>query len=204
MVSEAFRYMLESYSDLKIVSECGDGKSAISEQINTRPDIVLMDVLMQGMSGLDVTRRILVKDPDAKIIILSVLGSEAAVRAIEAGARGFLSKDSPAKELYTAIRRVQGGHIYIDAATAQQMAMDSINGVVGSLKVLSPREYEVFVHLANGVSVESIASSCYMSPKTVRSHKSHIMRKLGLDNTIDFVRFAIQTGVIGDKWLPPE
>jgi len=197
LVRTGFRHILEDFARFEVVSECSNGEQAINDYVKFQPDVVLMDISMQGMNGLDATRHILNKDAAAKVIILSMQGREAAVRSLEAGAKGFLSKSSAAAEVLTAIQSVLKGHAYIDRETAQQIALYQLNGSTDNpLKVLSVREFEVFEHLAHGLSIEDIASRCFLSPKTVRSHKSHIMQKLELRNTIDFVRMAIQTGVI--------
>ncbi len=197
MVRTAFRYMLESVEHIKIVAESGDGLSAIADYARVKPDVVLMDVLMHGMGGLDAVRHILARTPDARIIVLSMMGSEIAVRAMKAGAKGYLSKSSKASEMHAAIRRVMNGKTYIDIETAQDLAANP-NRDGNPLSLLSAREFEVFVHLANGVSINVIASYCCLSPKTVRSHKSNIMHKLKVNNMVGFVRLAMQSGLITD------
>ncbi len=197
LVRAGFRHLLEDNKNMEVVVESRDGQAAVTDYSKMKPDIVLMDISMRGMSGLDATHHILSKYPDANIIILSMQGREAAVRAMEAGAKGFLSKSGAASELMTAIHSVLRGHAYIDHETAQHIAMHQLNGSGDNpLTILSAREYEIFVHLANGVAVDTIARRCCLSPKTVRSHKSHIMQKLDIGNTIDFVRLAMRAGII--------
>ncbi len=203
VVRTAFRYMLESANKIKVIAESYDGLSAIADFTRLRPDIVLMDVLMHGMGGLDAIRHILARDQDARIIVLSMMGCDVAVRAMEIGARGYLCKCSKASEVHVAIHRVMNGQTYIDSETAQELAANP--GRSGSpLSVLSTREYEVFVHLANGVSTNMIASCCCLSPKTVRSHKSNIMHKLHVNNMVGFVRLAMKEGLITDELLSTE
>ncbi|MDX8384132.1 MAG: response regulator transcription factor [Ghiorsea sp.] len=197
LVRTGFKHLLEDTKTMEVVAESSGGRSAIADFISSKPDIVLMDMSMPDISGLEATHHILVKFPEAKIIILSMHGREAAIRAMEAGAKGFLSKSGAASELITAITSVLRGHVYIDHETAQQIAMFQLNGSSDNpLKSLSSREYEIFVHLAQGSNIDAIATHYCLSPKTVRSHKSHIMRKLELNNTIDFVRIAMRAGVI--------
>ncbi|MDX8390906.1 MAG: response regulator transcription factor [Mariprofundaceae bacterium] len=197
IVRAGFRYLLEDYPRIKVVAESSEGQIAIRDYARTKADIVLMDISMQGMGGLDATAHILAKYPEANIIILSMQGREAAIRALEAGAKGFLSKSSAASEMITAINSVLKGHTYIDHATAQEIAVYQMNGADHTpIKALSAREYEIFTHLANAVSIQDIATRCHLSPKTVRSHKAHIMLKIGAENMIDFVKIAIQSGVI--------
>ncbi|MDX8398571.1 MAG: response regulator transcription factor [Mariprofundaceae bacterium] len=197
LVRAGFRHLLEDHQGFKIVVESNDGKVAVADYAKFKPDIVLMDISMKNMSGLEATQHITKKYPDAKIIILSMQGHEAAVRTMEAGAKGFLSKSGAAAELITAIKNVMLGYAYIDRETAQKIAMHQLNGSQDNiLKALSSREYEVFTHLAKGTPIDAIAAHCCLSPKTVRSHKSHIMLKLNLNNTIDFVRLAMREGII--------
>jgi two-component system invasion response regulator UvrY len=195
LVRTAFRYLLEG-GRFSVVAESGDGREAIADYLRCRPDIVLMDIGMGRMSGLDAMRHILARDPEARIIMLSMQGQEAAERAMRAGAKGFLSKHGAASELHAAIEKVVQGRSYIDQQTAQQIAINQLAGDQGLLSALSPREYEIFVLLARGTAVNRIAEDCCLSPKTVRSHKSRIMRKLGLSNTVEFVRLAIKAGVV--------
>jgi len=201
MVRTAFRYMLESMARIKIVAESCDGLAAIADYARVKPDIVLMDVLMHGMGGLDAARHILAKAPDARIIVVSMMGCDVATRAIEAGARGYLCKCSKASEMHIAIQRVMNGQTYIDSETAQKLAA-SPNRNDNPLSSLTAREFEVFVHLANGVSTNAIALRCCLSPKTVRSHKSNIMHKLNVNSMVGFVRLAMQSGLITDEPLP--
>jgi len=151
---------------------------------------------MAGMSGLAVIQHLLARQADAKIIIISMLGSEVAARAMAAGAKGFLSKHAAAAEMLLAVQAVMRGECYIDHQTAQHMAISRLQGNDDPLHLLSAREYEIFIQLAKGVSVKAIAETCYLSPKTVRSHKANIMQKLSLNTTVDFVCFAIKAGVI--------
>jgi len=197
LVRTGFRYVLESDPSIHIIAESSNGKSAISDFVRTSPDIVLLDISMQQMSGLSVMQHILTRHADTKIIMISMLGHEAAIRAIDGGAKGYLSKHAAAVELLQAVHAVMAGECYIDHETAQQIALAQMQGSKDLLQCLSPREYEIFVHLANAVSINTIAEMCFLSPKTtVRSHKAHIMQKLHLKNTVDFVRYAIKAKVI--------
>jgi len=148
------------------------------------------------MSGLSVMQHILTRHADTKIIMISMLGYEAAIRSMDGGARGYLSKHAAAAELLQAVHAVMAGESYLDHETAQQIALAQMQGSKNLLQCLSAREYEIFVHLANAVSINTIAEMCFLSPKTVRSHKAHIMQKLHLKNTVDFVRFAIKAKII--------
>jgi len=197
IVRTGFRYVLESRPGIKVVVESQNGQCAIADYMRNQPDVVVMDISMKGMNGLEATRHLLARDVEAKIVILSMMGKEAAVRALEAGAKGFLSKNSASSELVVAIQHVIGGSLYIDSDTAQEIALHRLNGGEDHpLKALSPREHELFVYLAQGDDVESIAERCHVSPKTVRSHKSHIIQKLGIRSIVDLVRLAIKSGVI--------
>ncbi len=206
LVRTGFRYLLENSSNIEVTVESETGRTAISDYHRFQPDIVLMDISMRdGLSGLDATRHILAKHPNAKIIVVSMMGREAAVRAMEAGAKGFLSKHSAAAELTDAIQSVVQGNAYIDHETAQQVALQHLNGQTENpLKKLSAREYEVFTHLANGSSIDNIAQRYCLSPKTVRSHKSRIMQKLELKNMIDFIRLAMKAGIIAQEPALPD
>ncbi len=196
LVRTGFKYVLEGNANISVVAESSDAKAAIADFSSSKPDLVLMDISMPGMSGLALIQHLLTRQPDAKIIIISMLGADTASRAMAAGAKGFLSKHAAAAEMLLAVQTVMQGECYIDRETAQHMAIAQMQGKHAPLQSLSAREYEVFIHLAKGLSIQAIADTCFLSPKTVRSHKANIMHKLRLKNTVEFVRFAIKAGII--------
>ena len=196
LVRAGFRAILEDNPSFEVVSESDNGLQAVRDFIKHRPHVVMMDVAMPVLGGLEAMRKILAKDASARIIVLSMLDDNVARMAIEAGAMGFLSKLSAAYELVFAINKVIQGERYIDSETAKIVALGSLAKGGNALNTLSLREYEILMQIVNGNSVEDIAGNLCISPKTVRSHKSHIMKKLDVANMVDLVRLAMREGLI--------
>ena len=196
MVRAGFRAILESNPSFEVVSESDNGQQAVHDFIKFRPHIVIMDVAMPVLGGLEAMQKILSRYAGARIIVLSMLDEHMARRSIEAGAMGFLSKMSAAYELVFAINRVVQGERYIDSETAKLIALGDFAKSSNSLNSLSLREYEVLMQIVNGNTVEEIADNLCISPKTVRSHKSHIMAKLNASNMVELIRLAIRHGLI--------
>ena len=196
LVRAGFRAILEDNPSFEVVSESDNGQQAVRDYIKHRPHVVMMDVAMPVLGGLEAMRKILARDANARIIVLSMLDEDVARRAIEAGAMGFLSKLSAAYELVFAINKVVQGERYIDSETAKVVALGSFAKGENSLNILSLREYEILMQIVNGNTVEDIASHLCISPKTVRSHKSHIMKKLNASNMVELIRLAMRSGLI--------
>lgn len=156
-----------------------------------------MDLSMPGMGGLEAVTRVLAKDPAARILILSA--HEDTIhpkRVLKAGAVGYLSKRSAAEELIQAIRQVAGGKMYMEAAIAQQMAVEQISGDKSPVDILSAREFEVFLALAKGQSVNDIAEVLHLSPRTVGTHLYNIKQKLGASNQAEISIIAVRAGLL--------
>jgi len=160
VVRMGFKMLLESASDIKVVAEAENGEAAIKAYVEYKPQVVVMDITMPGMGGLEAIERILAKDSNAKILVLSAHeDSVHPKRVLNAGAMGYLTKRSAAEELIKAIRTVAGGKKYLEASVAQQMAIQQLSGEQSPVDVLSEREFEVFMSLAKGKSTNEIAET---------------------------------------------
>jgi two-component system invasion response regulator UvrY len=197
VVRSGFRLLLEGSPDIVVVAEAASGEDAYHEYFQCHPDIVLMDLSMPGMSGLEAMSRILAREPGARILALSAHEDTAHVkRALKVGAAGYLSKRSAPEELIEAIQQVNEGRIYIEAGIAQQLAVQQLTGAANPVEVLSNREFEVFLHLARGKSVTETAELLTLSPRTVGTHLYNIKQKLGASNAAELALAAIRAGLI--------
>ena len=195
LIRIGLRQVLKKADDFEIVAESITGLDGIKDFMTYKPDVVLMDIIMDGISGLEATKRILTKDPKARIIILTMLGETIGL-AMKAGVRGFLTKRSAVSELVRAIRTVMQGDIYIGAEVAQRYAAQQISGNASPFAQLSQREHEVFTHLIQGHSIIQIAEALHLSPKTVRCHKSRIMKKLGTRNMVELAQLVFTSDYV--------
>ncbi len=198
VVRMGFRLLLEGTPDIRVVAEAESGEAAVRRFAQARPDVVVLDISMPGMGGLEALNRILAREPGARILVLSA--HEDLVhprRVLTAGALGYLTKRSAAEELIQAIRRVAQGKVYIEPAIAQQLAMQQITGERNPIDVLSEREFEVFLLLAKGRSVAEIAELLFLSPHTVGTHMYHVKRKLDAANAAELALIAMQYGLLG-------
>lgn len=197
VVRMGFRLLLQGTHDIEVIGEAESGEEAVKRFVELKPDVLVMDLSMPGMGGLEAVTRVLAKDDAARILILSA--HEDTIhpkRVLKAGAAGYLSKRSAAEELIQAIRVVAGGKMYMEAAIAQQMAVEQISGDKSPVDVLSAREFEVFLALAKGQSVNDIAAVLHLSPRTVGTHLYNIKQKLGASNQAELAIMAVRAGLL--------
>ncbi|TFW73099.1 DNA-binding response regulator [Methylotenera oryzisoli] len=197
VVRMGFKMLLESDVDIKVVAEAESGELAIQRYVEHKPNVVVMDITMPGIGGLEAIERILAKDSTAKILVLSAHeDSVHPKRVLNAGAMGYLTKRSAAEELIKAIRTVAGGKKYLEASVAQQMAIQQLSGDQNPVDVLSPREFEVFMALAKGKTTNEIAETLFLSPRTVGTHLYNIKQKLNANNSAEIALIAMRSGLL--------
>jgi two-component system invasion response regulator UvrY len=198
VVRTGFRLLLQSVADMSVVAEAESGEAACQLYVEHNPDVVVMDLAMPGMGGLEALRRIRAREPHAQILALSAHDDPMhARRALQEGALGFLSKRSAPEALLEAVSIVAAGRRYIDPALAQKLALAEFDGAAKSpVERLSDREFEVFVRLAGGATVQRIASDLNLSASTVGTHLYNIKQKLGVANQSELTLIAIRHGLI--------
>lgn len=201
ILREGLRQLLGVASDIEVVGEAGDGFEVLARVRALEFDVLLLDMSMPGKSGIELIKQVKSEKPKLRVLVLSMHEeTQYAVRAIKAGASGYVTKDSAGTQLVTAIRKVAGGGAFITAEVAEQLALGAMPGAEGPPHaLLSDREYEVFQLLVSGQTVTDIASKLNLSGKTVSTHKARLMEKLGIDNQADLVRYAMKHGVEGDS-----
>ena len=196
VVRDGYRRLLESYPGITVVAEADDGETACTQYAEVHPDIVVLDLNMPGIGGLETIRRLRAKDSKAKILMFTMHESKVMVnRALEAGAAGYLIKSSPAEEMVEAVRQVFVGKTFLDhdlPADIQRAPLSDND----PLNILTKREYQIFCVLAEGRSVSEIAQLISISPKTVGVHQTNLMNKLKLKNAAELTRLAIRCGSI--------
>ncbi len=197
VVRMGFRLLLDTTSDLRVVAECGSGEEALQCFAEVNPDVVVLDLSMGGMGGLETLSRLLAKWPATRVLILSAHEDTAHPRrALAAGALGYLTKRSAAEALIEAIRQVAAGKLFLEPALAQEIVVEQVGRPGSPLETLSAREFEVFVMLARGKSVAEIAAVLFLSPRTVGTHLYNIKQKLGAGNAAELTLIAIRNGLI--------
>lgn len=203
LIREGVRSMLESTDDLVVIGSVSSGEDSINEVREARPDIILMDIMMGGMTGIEATRWIKDFDPTIKIILLTMEISREYVSAgIKSGVDGYLPKDVDKETLIDAIRTVSSGGRFFNDAILKLVFEDfySKEKSKSSDKKLpndlTKREYEILVQVASGKTNREVGEILFISIKTVETHKTHIMEKLGLRNTAEMVKYAIKNNII--------
>jgi two-component system invasion response regulator UvrY len=197
VVRMGFRLLLEGAADMKVSAEADSGEEAVRLYPEVRPDVVVMDISMPGIGGLEAIGRILAREPSAKILVLSAHeDSMHARRVLKAGAAGYLTKRSAAEELIQAIRQVYQGKTFLEPAIAQQLAMQQLSGEQSPVDMLSEKEFKVFLALAKGQSVAEIADVMSLSPRTIGTHLYNIKQKLGASNQAELAIIAMRAGLI--------
>ena len=204
MVREGLRLILDLQPDLEVVAEAGDGRAALRGVADHRPDVVLMDIRMPVMDGLQATERLLRGGrPGPRVLILTTFGEdEYLYAAMRAGASGFLLKDSPRSALLHAVRTVAEGSALLDPALTRRLIEDWVRrpppgvGVPAALRTLTPRELDVFTELARGRSNAEIAADLVLSETTVKSHVVHVLAKLDLRDRVQAVVLGYECGLV--------
>lgn len=197
VVRMGFKLLLEADQAIQVVAEAESGEQAIKLYQEHKPNVVVMDITMPGMGGLEAIDRIRAKDESARILVLSAHeDSVHPKRVLNAGAMGYLTKRSAAEELIKAIHTVALGKMYLEANVAQQMAIQQISGQQNPVDVLSDREFEVFMALAKGKSTNEIADVLCLSPRTVGTHLYNIKQKLNANNSAELALIAMRSGLI--------
>ena len=196
LVRMGFRMLLAD-AQVEVVAEAGDGEQACQLYPRARPDVVVMDLSMPGMGGMEAVRRLLAQDPKARVLALSAHEDTAHPRRVlRAGALGYLAKRSAPEALIEAVRTVARGDRYIDAGTARALAMAQLEGEESPADVLSEREFSVFLQLARGASVAQIAQTLSLSASTVGTHLYHVKQKLRAGNQSELTLVALRWGLI--------
>ena len=199
IVREGLRSLLERETDIEVVADVEDGRAAVRAVSETRPDVVIMDVSMPDMNGIEATRQITSAAPKTKVICLSMHRERKFVGAmLRAGASGYVLKNDVARELTEAIRRVMSGGTYLSPAIAGDVVRHYVRGrppEKGAFADLSEREREVLQLIAEGLSTKEVAAKLYVSEKTVAAHREHIMAKLNLHTVVDLTRYALREGL---------
>jgi two-component system, NarL family, response regulator NreC len=203
LVRSGIRSLLEASKDVEVVGEAGDGRQAVEVAMRLKPDLVLMDVAMAGLNGIDATRQITnAAGPDVRVLILSAHGDEQYIfEALRAGARGYVLKSAAVKELTQGIREVLAGRTYVSPSLAGVVLNDYARRAQGEARgsmtgKLTPREREVLQLIAEGRSSVEVAGVLCISARTVDTHRQNIMSKLGIRSIARLTRFAIRHGLL--------
>jgi two-component system, NarL family, invasion response regulator UvrY len=196
LVRMGFRMLLADAS-VEVVAEAATGEDACQQYARVKPHVVVMDLSMPGMGGLEAVRRLLAQDPDARVLALSAHEDTAhPQRVLRAGALGYLTKRSAPEALFAAVSAVAAGQTYVDAQTAKALALAQVQGDASPAERLSEREFSVFLQLARGRSVAQIAEHLSLSPSTVGTHLYHVKQKLGATNQSELTLVALQWGLL--------
>jgi DNA-binding NarL/FixJ family response regulator len=196
------KHLLSDASDIVVAGEAGSGNDALALVRELPCDLIVLDMSMPGRSGIELIRQIKTERPKLPILILSMHKEDIfAVRALRAGAAGYLCKDNAESQLEAAIRKVASGGLYINQAVAEKLAQEMVGGnaVAKPHTQLSDREYQVFQDIVAGLGVTEIGLRLNLSVKTVSTHKARIMQKMGFANTAELIQYAVKHGLLDQE-----
>ncbi len=198
LVRTGIRRLLEDSKQVKIVgeAECGEDSLQLAQSLN--PDVILMDVNMPGIGGVEACRRILQRNPKQKIIVLTVHNEQTfPKRLLEIGAKGYLTKDCGIDEMIKAIKQVNSGGSYIASTIAQQLALSLLPGNEGNpIDRLSRREFQVMLMISQGLTNLEISDKLCLSPKTISTYRLRVLEKLDAHNEVDLIKIAVEQGMV--------
>lgn len=203
VIRQALRMLLEAQPELEVVGDCENGREAVAAAEKLNPDVVLMDVVMPGLNGLEATRQIRRSCPNTHVVMLSgFVDEDQLLDALRSGASGYIIKKSDVSELVLAIQTVYRGNKYFSSALSEGFDLAEVlyqakrSDQRAGVEALTPREREVLQLIAEGYTNQGIANELYISVKTVEAHKAHIMAKLHARNRTDLIRYAIRKGIV--------
>jgi DNA-binding NarL/FixJ family response regulator len=202
LVRQGLRKILEEQPEWEVVAEASDGREVVRQTLSLQPDVVVLDIGMPLLNGIDATRQIARRFPNINVLILSMHSEEAYItQAMKAGARGYLLKDSADTDLIRAVAAVAAGKSFFSPVVAKVMLDDYVRhladkGIVDRFEALSEREREIFQLIAEAHSNKEIADLLSVSPATVETHRAHILQKLDVHNTAELVLYAVRRGII--------
>jgi DNA-binding NarL/FixJ family response regulator len=200
IVREGLRSLLQQHQDMEVIGEASDGRTAVAMSEQLEPDVVIMDVGMPDLNGIEATRQIVNREPGAKVVALSMHSDRRFMgEMLKAGAKGYLLKDGAFEELATAIRAVVSNKVYLSPKIADVVVDDFVRRIPGSepnaFAKLTPREREVLQLMAEGRATKEIASDLKVSIKTVETHRRQIMEKLNIHSVAELTKYAIREGL---------
>jgi two-component system response regulator NreC len=195
VVRDGLRALLERQSDMAVVAEAGDGRECVQMAENHLPDVVLMDVAMPEMNGIEAARRIIAASPKTGVVMLSMHRDESYVlRSLKAGARGYLLKDSPREDVLSAVRAASEGRSFLSRKVSRML--QESRGLEDSYELLTGREREILQLLAEGKANKDVAHLLNISLTTVETHRGHILQKLSLHSTAELILYAVRKRII--------
>ncbi|MFC1932617.1 response regulator [Chloroflexota bacterium] len=209
VLRDGLRLLLEAHTDINVVADVANGRDAVAKAIQLSPDVVVMDIAMPGLNGIEATRQIRKVCPSTQVIILSIYSTnEHIFQALQVGARGYLLKESAGAEVISAVRIVHAGQRYLshtisDKVIDEYILQRSVVGDKSPLARLSPREREILKFVVEGKSSPQIAEVLYLSSKTVETYRSRLMKKLDVNDVPSLVKYAIQHGLTPLEPLNP-
>jgi DNA-binding NarL/FixJ family response regulator len=199
IVRDGLRYLLEAHDNIKVIGEASNGRDAVKKVKNLQPNIVIMDIVMADLNGIEATEQICRECPATRVVMLSMQSSsESILRSLKAGASGYLLKESAGRELINAIYTVNSGQRYLSTKVSDQMVgayLEQTQGIQDPLSVLSQREREVLQLVVEGQTSAEIAEKLFLSVKTIETYRSRLMQKIGIKNIPSLIKFAIQHGL---------
>ena len=197
VVRAGYRLLLEAESDFEVIAELSSGEEANQQLAGLNPDVAIMDISMPGMGGLEAIKRIKIKLPDLKFLVFTMHDNQTFMEhALEAGAHGYVTKNSAPNVLVEAVRKVCSGGQYIDAELEEKLMLSRSQGKGGVLGRLSKREFQIFCKFAEGLNTQEISDELSLSIKTVANYQTQIKEKLGISSTSELVKLAINKGII--------
>jgi len=204
IIRDGLRQIIADTDDLTVAGEAVNGSEVLARVRERNWDILVLDISMPGKSGLELIKQIKIERPKLPILIFSMHDEEQyALRALRAGAAGYLTKDSDARQLLTVIRKVAGGGVYLSPAMAERMARELMPATEAAPHtLLSDREYQIFELIVLGHSLTNIAERLCLSVKTVSTHKSNILQKMNMTNQAELIRYAIHHGLADGDGIP--
>lgn len=192
IMRDGLKEILASVEGFELVGEAANGNDALAELSRKQADMIVMDMSMPGISGISLIEQIKSRYPALSVLVLTMLDDpQIALRTLKSGANGYITKDRPAVELIAALRKVASGGRYVDASLTERMLFDEVREGMPHDK-LSSREMEVFRMLVQGNSLNEIAEQLFISSKTVSAHKAQMLRKMGVKNMAELIRYALQ------------